>query len=246
VQRTKIEWVVNPDGSRGFTSNPLVGCTKRCWYCYAARQAKRHTSCPACVAFRPHAHWERCEDWRRKKPATIFALSMCEAWDPAFDVMSVFTGLWHRNGRPSLWRRMETHPQHTFIVLTKQPENFAADPPPDLPNLWCGLSVTQGNVSRDVADIMQVWPERFILCAEPLIGKLGVYVPDFARLAWLIIGGMTGPGAIQPPLRVVEELVLAARHYAIPTFVKDNCPWCDEWGPKPRDLPYLPNPGKTA
>lgn len=41
---TKIEWVVNPDGSKGETWNPLVGCKKvspGCANCYAERMAKR-------------------------------------------------------------------------------------------------------------------------------------------------------------------------------------------------------------
>jgi len=33
MQKTKIEWVRNPDGTQGYTWNPLVGCKNDCEYC---------------------------------------------------------------------------------------------------------------------------------------------------------------------------------------------------------------------
>ena len=39
MNRTKIEWVRNPDGTPGFTWNPITGCLNGCEYCYARRLA---------------------------------------------------------------------------------------------------------------------------------------------------------------------------------------------------------------
>jgi len=39
VNRTKIEWVKNPDGSQGYTWNPITGCLNGCPYCYASKLA---------------------------------------------------------------------------------------------------------------------------------------------------------------------------------------------------------------
>lgn len=39
MNRTTIEWVRNPDGSPGFTLNPVTGCLRGCAYCYARKLA---------------------------------------------------------------------------------------------------------------------------------------------------------------------------------------------------------------
>src|SRR4030042_7017041 len=39
MNRTPIEWVKNPDGSRGYTWNPITGCLNGCEYCYARKLA---------------------------------------------------------------------------------------------------------------------------------------------------------------------------------------------------------------
>ncbi len=39
MNRTKIEWVKNPDGTQGYTWNPITGCLNGCEYCYARRLA---------------------------------------------------------------------------------------------------------------------------------------------------------------------------------------------------------------
>ena len=39
MNRTKVEWVRNPDGSQGYSWNPITGCLNNCGYCYARRLA---------------------------------------------------------------------------------------------------------------------------------------------------------------------------------------------------------------
>jgi len=36
---TQIPWVKNPDGTQGFTWNPITGCLNGCEYCYARKLA---------------------------------------------------------------------------------------------------------------------------------------------------------------------------------------------------------------
>ncbi len=39
MNRTKIEWAKNPDGTPGYTWNPITGCLNGCEYCYARKLA---------------------------------------------------------------------------------------------------------------------------------------------------------------------------------------------------------------
>jgi len=39
MNRTKIQWAKNPDGTPGWTWNPVTGCLNGCSYCYARKLA---------------------------------------------------------------------------------------------------------------------------------------------------------------------------------------------------------------
>ncbi len=39
MNRTPIDWVKNPDGTQGYTFNPITGCLNGCEYCYARKLA---------------------------------------------------------------------------------------------------------------------------------------------------------------------------------------------------------------
>ncbi|KKL59553.1 hypothetical protein LCGC14_2214130, partial [marine sediment metagenome] len=39
LNRTNIEWALNPDGTQGFSWNPITGCLNGCDYCYARKLA---------------------------------------------------------------------------------------------------------------------------------------------------------------------------------------------------------------
>jgi hypothetical protein len=40
MNRTKVEWVKNPDDSQGYSWNPITGCLDNCEYCYARKLAR--------------------------------------------------------------------------------------------------------------------------------------------------------------------------------------------------------------
>lgn len=109
---TNIEWVRNPDGSKGETWNPVTGCTKispGCENCYAERMARRlagrfgYPEAPN--HFNVTLHPDRLEQplgWR--KPRVIFVCSMGDLFHK--DVRFTFIS--------EIFDVMECAQQHTF------------------------------------------------------------------------------------------------------------------------------------
>ncbi len=270
MNRTKIEWVKQADGTDGFTWNPIVGCTNNCSYCYARRQAKRQKpifskyrrghvlrGCQLCYDFTPHLHEERLEQpLKRKKPATIFLGSMCDLWD-----MNVPLA-W----RQQIWEVVKQTPQHIYLVLTKQPDNILPIPLAGLSNLWIGCSVCVATDASRVYRLFRATPQdiwdRLFVSYEPLLGSVNNPKWGQRYAKWFIIGSQTGSQACQPEAAWVEEILdIAApvgraeivdprlychRFSNRPVFAKDNLDWPEELGPKPRELPYLPEEDTNA
>ena len=113
---TNIEWVQNPDGSKGHVWNPVTGCTKvsaGCANCYAEAVMDRFGKGRKFTDVRCHP--ERLDaPLRRKKPTRIFVNSMSDLWHP--DVPDEFID--------RVFAVMALAPQHTFMVLTKRPERM--------------------------------------------------------------------------------------------------------------------------
>jgi len=143
MNKTKIPWVKNPDGSQGYTWNPITGCLNNCPYCYARKLAngrlKSRYLANKCIAPRKlmahdvgGQHYEWLDDtpdldpfyprfWEDRlyhipggKPKGIFACDMSDLF-----------GI----GIPEEWTyrvitQMRGYPQHRFYLLTKQPQNL--------------------------------------------------------------------------------------------------------------------------
>ena len=113
---TNIEWVRNPDGSKGHVWNPVTGCTKvsaGCVNCYAEAVMDRFGKGRKFTDVRCHP--ERLDaPLRRKKPTRIFVNSMSDLFHP--DVPDEFID--------RVFAVMALCPQHTFMVLTKRPERM--------------------------------------------------------------------------------------------------------------------------
>jgi len=238
MNRTNIEWV-------DFTCNPIVGCTRHCWYCYARTQAKRQ-DCELCKQFVPHFHEERLEAIRkRKKPASIFVGSMAEMFDPQVKL----------EWQTKVWQVFEDCPQHTFLMLTKNPEHI--DPKlgyvfGDLParNVWVGVTVTDSLDLHRIVELNERISEHTFVSFEPLLGPVCTQsVSVLAYLSgveWVIIGGLTGYKGPQPEALWVSDIRDACELLNIPIFVKDNLQCVGEvWSDTsdiPRELPYLSKP----
>ena len=225
MNRTKIEWT-------DFTWNVITGCTKRCNYCYAHRLAQgrlrklylsNSNVAPGCNPddpFSPRFWPDRLDEpFRVKTPSKIFVSSMGELFDP------LVPWSWTEE---VLATAGEAH-WHTPQFLTKQPSRAAKFTFPT--NAWVGVTVEDEGVIPQVrlARLANVKaPVRFV-SFEPLMGPV-IHIPSWVN--WVIIGAMTGPGAIKPKPEWVQALIDTADAIGIPVFLKDNLNWPDprqEW-----------------
>jgi len=231
MNRTKIEWVINKDGTRGFTWNPVVGCygvgcsvRKVCWAReFAKRTAHLCYNPKIHYDFIPHPHFERLnEPLRRKKPSGIFPVSMGD-W---LGVQIHYTRKVYEVMKKAEW--------HRFLTLTKQIQNLRITLAKEIfipEHIWIGITV---NSQKDIWRLEKLreichYAHTFV-SFEPLYSEIdyALYFVD-----WIIIGAQTRPN-LQPKKEWVEKLIDEADYYGIPVFLKDNL----EWDNKRQEIPY--------
>lgn len=209
-----------------YQTNPIVGCSgKGCAvvkHCWAAKQAKRNKhECDACYSFVPHVHWERFDDFLSvKKPCRIGVAFMGEFFDDEIDN-------WVRK---DYYMHMLKAPQHTFVILTKQPQNIDDEPLPD--NLWVGVSVNRKEDFWRLNLLRDAHVELRIANFEPLYEDLGEV--NLEKFGWIILGAQTRPD-IQPKPEWVYSLSHQASKLGIPVFWKRNLKYDNPRQEYPRD-----------
>lgn len=207
LNRTKIEYL-------DLTWNPIVGCSgKGCAvraHCWAKMMAKRQKhKCKLCYEFLPHYHSERwIEPFKRKKSARI---GVCFSGD-LFDDHWIDTSEQHQ-----ILVAIEKCFWHTFICLTKQPQNIPFRYFPE--NMWIGVTVNTKKDLWRIDELLRHHCEVHIVTAEPLYEKLdGI---NLQHIEWLIIGAQTRP-TLLPKLEWVASLSAQADKQEIPVFLKNN------------------------
>ncbi len=208
---------MNKIGWCDITRNPVKGCCPvACPYCYARRMYNRF-KWDKTIRLNIEVLWDL-----PGKPSRIFVGSTMELF-----------GEWV----PDEWMRqiikaVDTHPQHTFQFLTKQPQNLAKwNPWPD--NAWVGMSITDESYSYSVGLKRTDAKVKFV-SFEPLLGS--VNLKYLSWVDWLIIGAETGNRKGKPLLTEVHkwagEIIEAADEAGVPVFLKDNLKWPEvrrEW-----------------
>lgn len=203
MNRSNIEWTK-------FTSNPIKGkCrhfgTPTCGnYCYAERIRKRFHQ-PAEMSWHPE---ELEAIKRRKKPSMIFMGSVYDIfgeWVPEDWILQILNTI-------------RDCPQHQFLFLTKNPVRYS-----DFTwfeNCYCGVTDDCATSDTFPLDDFGEWitSTRKFISFEPLLGKLGTMIP--ADIDGIIIGAMTGKGAVPPKREWVEEIIEEAGDRKV--FLKDN------------------------
>ena len=204
MNRTKIEWC-------DFSWNPITGCLHDCWYCYAKKLALRFPkNFPN--GFEPTFYPGRLkEPWERKKPAKIFVCSIA-------DIFASWTDRKWRND--VLWESENCAVQHTFIFLTKNPENIPKYYFPK--NFWMGATVTNENEDwKNIGEIKKVKCGVRFVSFEPLLGALPGDI-SLERIDWIIIGKLTGSRKVKLDPVWVDDILRRAGELGIPVFMKNN------------------------
>jgi len=243
MNKTKIEWVKNPDGSQGSTWNPITGCLNGCEYCYARKLANTRlfttyqNNQNVAVDRSDLAEYEKAINdpfyprfWpeRLKSREQGFGDYMSGAFPKGIFVcdMSDLFGI----GIPEEWTRrvlenigQPWYKEHRFYLLTKQPQNLIKFSPfPD--NCWVGVTATtNGNMSRALVNLAIIKAKVRYISLEPLEGRIGMsdHMSMKGIVDWVIIGAQTKP--YKPPrVEWVQEIALACTKAHIPLFLKDN------------------------
>ena len=208
MQKTKIEWVKNPDGTQGYTWNPIKGiCPVGCWYCYGRRIYKRFKWIPQ-LRFDQRALEEPCY---LKKPSKIFVCSTFELFHPNVKP-------WYRD---KIFEIIHYHPQHTFQILTKFPQNIDREMPD---NVWLGITIT-GNKHEDFIRASEFGFRKRkakiqFVSYEPLFEEP---VQNIPHVDWIIVGRLTGYGnKFNPKREWIERLIEIPVLSGTPIFLKDN------------------------
>lgn len=228
---TKIEWCDE-------TWNPITGCTpisEGCKNCYAERMTKRlagRFGYPRIDPFSP-AMWHEDQlnkPLKWKKPRKVFVCSMG-------DIFHDDVYLWQID---AILEVISACPQHTFLLLTKRPENidrkiYTTNPIEPcrelgggdyLPNVWIGVTV-ENQKQADIrtpellkSEFARLCPVRFV-SVEPMLGSVQFAIAD--GLDWVICGGETGPGARLMRNEWVLYLLNQCKTSDVPFFFK-------QWG----------------
>ena len=201
---TKIEWC-------NASWSPITGCSKiseACTHCYAERMSHRlsgrfgYPKTPNQFKLTFHAN-KLTQPVVWKKPKLIFVVSMGDVFHP--DVKS----RWLHD----VWDIMGQCPQHTFIILTKRPENAPRADNWWFPNIWLGVTAeNQKRANERIPILLQIPAKVRFVSVEPMLeeinltniskpnqGAVKAHVLDrkgyYCGLDWVICGAETGPGA---------------------------------------------------
>ena len=234
-------WVRNPDGTLGWTWNPITGCLNGCEYCYARKLANTrlkerylannnlapligegivpyHTTrmLDAIDPFYPRFWEDRLFQPFNDKHISQKGIFVCD--------MSDLFGI----GIPEKWTKavmdvMEDCPTDRFYLLTKQYQNLPQwSPFPD--NCWVGVTVTNWIMLPDALyNLSKIEAQIKYISFEPLLEFVPIDGLNLVKhgINWVIIGAQTKP--YKPPKwEWVSEIIDACVDAGIPYFLKNN------------------------
>jgi protein gp37 len=221
---SKIEWT-------DYTWNPVWGCLDNCEYCYARGIAKRFAKTIASKEaklfnkttaeekalsdrikrFKPTPIWSQILKFNPpKKPCKIFVGSMS---DIAF---------WDSSCIKALAEAATKLPQHTFQILTKNPQHrlYTTLDKVMSENVWFGVTITQQKELHKLNEFKRVWHTRIkYISFEPLLEDIELNI-DPALINWIIVGSMSGRKRQPAKIEGIEKIAEFAKTNNIPLFIK--------------------------
>ncbi len=207
------------------TWNPVRGCVKispGCKHCYAEKFAERFRGVkghPYEQGFDMRLVPEKLiEPFSWRSPKLVFVNSMSDLFQD--DVPD-----WYVNAVSQV---MATANWHTYQVLTKRSErlrdllNDKLQSAAEQENIWWGVSVEDRKYGVPRIEHLQQAPAKVrFLSIEPLLEDLGDI--DLTGIAWVIVGGESGPGARPMKREWVISIRNQCRIQGVPFFFK-------QWG----------------
>lgn len=222
LNRTRIEWVANPDGSTpGFSSSYITGCLKRCDYCYAWGLANgrlremylaNHSGAfgSRMIYANGQVNYSELPNpdptdpfWPRWWPNRLEAIRRRKKPAGIFmvgmgDAFGPWVPSWMINEMIQVARDC---PQHRLYFLTKFPERLVEfNPWPD--NCWVGATATTNEDLSKTWDALDCTEAAIkYLSIEPLLEPIVQYPGDHRQFAallsdcgisWVILGPCTG------------------------------------------------------
>lgn len=219
---TGIEWVLNPDGTRGITVNSKTGCLNHTpeglclgglFPCYAYKLShgglkQRYLASSNLAKSYRIARGVLNENATDPYNDPFYPRFWPERLDKIRAIKKP-TGIflddmsdWMGDYWPEEWARQELQvmrncPQHRFYTLTKQPQNLIKFSPfPE--NCWVGVTATNQEMMADaLRELHKIEAKVKYLSFEPLLDRITFaswrnQPVWFNDLDWLIIGACTG------------------------------------------------------
>jgi protein gp37 len=220
MNRTKIEWC-------NFSWNPVTGCPEpHCWYCYAKKMYRRFPKLGN-PDFLPKYFPERLQELRTvKKPSRIFVGSCTDLF--AKEV----PGQW----RQDIWDEMKLAPQHTYLILTKRPQNINVK---DLgENVWVGTTINNELEIGKAQELSNKYFGNKFISFEPLLGEIQKTSLQIALCAvdWVIVGRITGAKKVPIKDEWIQRIITCANYAGVPVFVKNNVEWKEKIQEYPKKM----------
>ena len=221
IGKTKIPWC-------DYSLNPIKGlCPVACEdlegkeYCYARRMYKRFKWNPE-IRLANNAFYQFYE-LKRKKPSKVFVGSTMELFGP-----------WVKDEwMHGILSYCKAYSQHTFIFLTKYPQEMGKWEFPD--NCWVGASAdTYYHMFKATRWLPEVQARIKFISFEPLLESVAGVRFNLQGIDWVILGSRTAP-VRHPKPEWVREIIAAADKAGIPVFVKS--PLSDFMGIQRQEFP---------
>jgi protein gp37 len=195
------------------TWNPTRGCSRvspGCQNCYAERFAHR-LSGPGQTYEGLTKSTQSGPRWRGILRQVEEAVDLPLHWrKPKMIFVNSMSDLFHENVSIEFLERifatMRAASWHTFQILTKRADRLRQVAPlltwPA--NVWMGVSVESADYVERIDQLREVDARVRFLSLEPLLGPLPAL--DFTGIAWVIVGGESGPGAREVRAEWVREI----------------------------------------